>query len=151
MKIIKLLAASVMLCISLVSFAQNRNVSARLVDGTTGEALGFATVSLTPEGENKPYKYVLSTDSGEVLLEKVRKGKFSFKVELLGYKTYTRTIEVGDNGAKLGVIEVAQDSKQLNAAKISDVGNPITIKKDTLEYNATLFKTSDNDMLIDLL
>ena len=82
MKIIKLLAASVMLCISLVSFAQNRNVSARLVDGTTGEALGFATVSLTPEGENKPYKYVLSTDSGEVLLEKVRKGKFSFKVEL---------------------------------------------------------------------
>lgn len=151
MKIIKLLAASIMLCVSLVSFAQNRNVTARLVDGTTGEALGFATVSLTPEGESKPYKYVLSTDSGEVLLEKVRKGKFSFKVELLGYKTYTRTIEVGDNGAKLGVIEVAQDSKQLNAAKISDVGNPITIKKDTLEYNATLFKTSDNDMLIDLL
>ncbi|MBQ2113037.1 MAG: outer membrane beta-barrel protein, partial [Bacteroidales bacterium] len=38
-----------------------------------------------------------------------------------------------------------------DAANVSAVGNPIIVKKDTIEYNASSFKTSDNDMLEDLL
>ena len=43
------------------------------------------------------------------------------------------------------------DAEVLDAAKVTDVGNPIIIKKDTVEYNASSFKTSDNDMLEELL
>ena len=41
--------------------------------------------------------------------------------------------------------------QQLEASKVSAVGNPIVIKKDTIEYNASSFKVSDNDMLEQLL
>lgn len=43
------------------------------------------------------------------------------------------------------------DKQVLDAASVSATGNPIVIKKDTIEYNATSFKTTDNDMLEDLL
>ena len=43
------------------------------------------------------------------------------------------------------------DTKMLDAASVSAVGNSIIIKKDTIEYNASSFKTVDNDVLEDLL
>ena len=46
---------------------------------------------------------------------------------------------------------MVEDAVALDAAKVSAVGNPIIIKKDTIEYNASSFKTSDNDMLENLL
>ena len=47
------------------SFAQDQNVvKGILIDDSTGEALGFATVSLTKDGQSKPAKYTLSDDKG---------------------------------------------------------------------------------------
>jgi hypothetical protein len=46
---------------------------------------------------------------------------------------------------------MAEDVKVLDAASVTAVGNPIVVKKDTVEYNASSFKTNDNDMLEDLL
>ena len=51
----------------------------------------------------------------------------------------------------LGEIRMKLDREQLDAASVSAVGNPIIIKKDTIEYNASSFKTTDNDVLEDLL
>ena len=133
--------------------AQSRGtVKAVLKDATTGEALSFATVSLTREGETKHYRYALSADDGSVTIEKVSAGKFILKAELLGYKPYTKSMQIksGEN-LDLGVLEVEQDRQVLEAASITAAGNPIIMKKDTIEYNATSFKTTDNDMLEDLL
>ena len=51
----------------------------------------------------------------------------------------------------LGVLKMSEDAEVLDAANVSAVGNPIIVKKDTIEYNASSFKTSENDMLEDLL
>jgi len=128
-----------------------RTVKALLLDATTGEPVQFATVSLTKPGAKSPANYVLSDDKGNVNLTRVAKGDYVFKVELLGYETYTRDISTTGGLLDLGVIKVEQDKEMLEAASVSAAGNPIIVKKDTIEYNATSFKTTDNDMLIDLL
>ena len=129
--------------------AQNK-LTATLQDSESGEPLAFATVSLTREGAKNAYKYVLSGDDGKVAFEGVRSAKYVFRAELLGYKPFSKVINV-EKDLDLGVLKVAPDAVQLQGAMVSDVGNPIIIKKDTIEYNASSFKTTDNDVLEDLL
>ena len=128
--------------------AQNHKITLQLQDDVTGEPVGFATVSLT--GEKGQPKYTLSDGDGNAVLEKVRSGKYTLKAEIMGYKTYEQTIELKEN-LNLGVIKMSLDREVLDAASVTATGNPIIIKKDTVEYNASSFKISDDNMLVDLL
>ncbi len=125
-------------------------ISAELLDSSNGEPIPFATVSVSKEGAKKPDYYDLSTESGHVTIRKVRNGNYVFRAELLGYKAYEKKIKVEGN-LDLGKVKLDPDKQMLDAASVSAVGNPIVVKKDTLEYNATSFKTTENDMLEDLL
>ena len=128
--------------------AQSHKVTVTLQDAVSGEPVGFATVSLTPEKGNA--KYALTDHEGHGVVEKVRDGKYTFKAEIMGYKSYSSQVEV-KGATNLGVIKMELDQEVLDAASVSAVGNPIVIKKDTVEYNASSFKISDDNMLVDLL
>jgi len=148
----RIISVIVMVLVSFAVFAQNgKSVSITLIDATTGEGLPFATVSITPAGAEKASKYVLTNDKGAAKLEGVKKGSYTLKGELLGYKTLTKEISVEDKDIALGDVKVEVDSEVLDAASVSAVGNPIVVKKDTVEYNASSFRTTDNDVLEDLL
>lgn len=139
-----------MLAISFAATAQTRTITVVLQDSSTGEAVGYATVSLAKQGSTSAFKYALSDDKGKATIEKVPAGSYVFKAELLGYKTFSKEITLKES-LNLGVIKMDPDKQVLDAASVSATGNPIVIKKDTIEYNATSFKTTDNDMLEDLL
>ena len=151
MKVLKsLLLVLSLLFVGVGASAQNK-ISAALVDASSGEPLGYVTVSLYKSGQEKPLKYALSDEKGKVTIESVSKGEYSFKAELLGYKPYTVTVKMESASKDLGTIKMTLDSEQLDAASVSAVGNPIIVKKDTIEFNASSFKTTDNDVLEDLL
>ena len=135
------------------SFAQDQNVvKGILIDDSTGEALGFATVSLTKDGQSKPAKYTLSDDKGSFSMSSVRNGSYAIVAELLGYEPYSAQLKVENNKSiDLGEIRMKVDKEQLEAAEVSAVGNPVIVKKDTIEYNAGSFLSTDNDNLVDLL
>ncbi len=140
-----------LMIISLAASAQGSfTVKLKLVDSKTSEPVGFATASLTVKGEKSAVKYVLTDSEGAAALTKVRKGTYVLRAELMGYKTYEQEVTV-DKNINLGEIKMKEDIEVLEAAKVSDVGNPIVVKKDTIEYTASSFKTSDNDMLEQLL
>ena len=133
------------------AFAQSiYSVKLHLTDDKTSEPVAFATASVTVKGEKSPFKYTLTDDKGDATLTKLKKGTYILRAELMGYKTHTQEIIVEKN-IDLGVIRMKEDTQVLDAAKVTDVGNPIIIKKDTVEYNASSFKTSENDMLEQLL
>lgn len=138
------------LCATSVSAQVTYSVRARLVDDKTGAPVAFATASLTPEGAKAALKYALTDDKGAVNITKVTKGKYVFKAEIMGYKIIERKIDVVKS-LNLGELRMVEDAEVLDAAKVSAVGNPIVVKKDTIEYTASSFKTSDNDMLENLL
>jgi hypothetical protein len=144
----RLLAALAGLLTALSLSAQNYKISLTLQDASNGEPVGFATVSATPE-KGQP-KYTLTDAKGKAVLEKVRAGKYTIKAEILGYKPSEQVVEVKAD-TDLGTIKMALDQEVLDAASVSAVGNPIIIKKDTVEYNASSFKISDDNMLEDLL
>lgn len=145
-----ILSAALMMVVFSASAQNSFTVSMKLSDAKTDAPVGFATASVTVKGEKSPVKYVLADSNGKAVLQKVRKGTYVLRAELMGYVTYEQEIKVEGN-LDLGVIKMKEDVKLLDAASVSAVGNPIIVKKDTVEYNASSFKTSDNDMLEDLL
>lgn len=133
------------------AFAQKYTVTAKLVDVTNSEALAFATASLTAEKSEEPLAYALSDDNGNVSIPDVKPGKYVFKAEILGYKTVKKNIEIKASDVNLGTLKLDVDYRQLDAATISAKGNPIQMKRDTIEFTASTYKTTDNDVLEDLI
>jgi len=144
----RLLAVIATLLVAGTVFAQNFKLTLKLEDASTGDPVGFATVSVTPE--KGQVKYALTDHEGNAVLEKVHPGKYTLRAELLGYKNHEQSIEVKSN-MNLGVVKMEVDRQTLDAASVTATGNPIIIKKDTIEYNASSFKISDDNMLVDLL
>ena len=148
---LRFLLSVIAIFVGLTASAQaSFTVKVKLVDAKTSEPVSFATASLTVKGETTASKYVLTDADGAASLTKVKKGTYIFKAELMGYVTYQQELVVEKN-LDLGVIKMDEDVKVLDAASVSAVGNPIVVKKDTIEYSASSFKTSDNDMLEELL
>ena len=51
----------------------------------------------------------------------------------------------------MGTVRLKADEQFLEAAVINDVGNPIIVKQDTIEFNASSYRVGSNAMLRDLL
>ena len=154
-RVVRLLNKSVVflavMLAGLTAYAQGSyTVKLKLVDAKTSEPVSFATTSLTVKGESSAAKYVLTDAEGLASLAKVKKGTYILKAELMGYKTHEQELSV-DKNIDLGDVKMEEDVEVLDAASVSAVGNPIVVKKDTIEYSASSFKTSDNDMLEELL
>ena len=139
------------LLFSFTAFAQSTfSVKFKLVDAKTSEPVGYATASVTVKGAETATRFVMTDEKGVADLAKISKGTYVVKAELMGYQTFEQEIVV-DKNIDLGEIKFSEDVTVLDAASVSAVGNPIIVKKDTIEYSAASFKTSDNDMLEELL
>ena len=130
--------------------AQNYNLKIKLVDKATKEPVGYATVALTPDGKTEVLKYTQSDDQGAAEIKGIPAGKYKVAAILMGYDNYEEVITINKN-TDLGTKEMNVQANFLKGATVSDVGNPITVKKDTISHNVTLIKSGDNDMLEDLL
>lgn len=139
--------------LSVGAFAQSRtfNVKAVVKDGSSSENLSFVTVVIARPGADKPTAYALSGEDGSLLIEAIRPGKYILKAELLGYKTFEIEFELKDKDVDLGELKLRPSEEQLSAATVSAVGNPIQMKSDTISFTASSVKTTENDMLEDLL
>lgn len=143
---------ALMLAVPASAQKNQATVTVTLKDATSGEPISYATVSLTTKSNSKTYKYTLSDEKGVATMENVKSGTYILKAEMMGLQTFEKEVTVKDGvSVNMGVAEMKIDQQLLDAASVVAVGNPIIIKKDTIEYNASSFKTTENDMLEDLL
>ncbi|MBO4923165.1 MAG: carboxypeptidase regulatory-like domain-containing protein [Bacteroidales bacterium] len=141
---------SMMLAAS-ASAQSTHSVSVTLIDASNNEPVSYATVSVTPKGSSDPAKYTLTGEKGTATLSGVKDGTYVFAAEMMGYIKYEKEITVKGENVSIGDVKLELDREMLEAASVTDVGAPVTIKKDTIEYNAAAFKTTENDVLEDLL
>ncbi len=157
MKFIKfslLTFAAIIISTALLSAQADKDFKLRviLIDSISQSPIEFATISVTPAGKTEAYKYALSDAAGKAEIAGIPKGSYTFKVEFISYKTYSKEIVFGtDKVMDLGKVNLQEKANILEAVVVSAQGNPIVVKKDTIEYNAASFKTTDSDMLEQLL
>ena len=126
-------------------------IKTTVLDSLTSEPIGFASVYVIPSKDTTITNFTLTDAKGEAKLEEVPYGSYVFHVEMMGYKPYVRERYFRDSQVDMGIVRMQVDENFLEAAVVSDVGNPIVVKKDTVEFNASSFRVGSNAMLRDLL
>ena len=126
-------------------------VSGSVVDSLTNEPVAYASFYVIPAKDTTISNFTLTDAEGKATLEDVPYGNYIFRVEMLGFKPYVKEKYFRDREVDMGTIKLQVDEKYLEAAVVKDVGNPIVIKKDTVEFNASSFQVGTNAMLKDLL
>ena len=137
----------------MLSRNQNVKVKLNLKDSKTEEPVAWASVYLIPENDTTITHFALSDTKGDVELKEVPVGRYELNAEMIGYHPYKKVCNIKHNweGFDLGVIKMEENAEFIDAASISAVGNAITVKQDTIEYNASSFKVGEGAMLEDLL
>ena len=126
-------------------------IRASVVDSLTNEPVAFASVYVIPSKDTVITNFTLTDAKGEATLDEVPLGSYVFHVEMMGYKPFVKERYFRDAEVDMGTIRLQVDEHFLQAATITDVGNPIVVKQDTVEFNASSFRVGANAMLKDLL
>jgi hypothetical protein len=127
------------------------NIKTVVLDSLSNEPVPFASVYVIPVKDTTITNFTLTNAEGEATLEEVPYGNYVFHIEMMGYKPFIKERYFRQEEVDLGTILLQQDEQFLQAATITDVGNPIVVKRDTVEFNASSFRVGANAMLKDLL
>jgi Outer membrane protein beta-barrel family len=148
-----LLLLAIVSCITIVSHSQG-TVKGRIVDSATVAPLGYATVTVFKAADTAIITYRLSTPEGDfkvtgIPLDVNCRAVISFS----GYSVYRKEfiIPAGQTITDLGTIRLVTDAKSLDEVLVIAERPPVIIKKDTIEFNASAFKTLPNALVEDLL
>ena len=145
------LFAGHILCAQTQSASRGPQLKVVVLDSLTQNPIEFATLSATPEGAEKPSKYGLTDAKGAVTLTGLKPGNYTIRFEYMGYKTKNVPFQIAKGINEINPLYVSEEVNMLNAVVVSDVGNQMQVRKDTIEYNASSFKVNDSDMLEELL
>lgn len=130
-------------------------VRVSVVDSSTGVPVEYVTVYLSRQGDSTITNFALADADGHVVIEDVVQGKYELNAELVGYLPFKKQVDIRlsdfESEKNLGRILMEQSREFLEAATVSAAGNPVVIKKDTVVFNASSYKTVENAMLADLL
>ncbi|MFC0606051.1 outer membrane beta-barrel protein [Winogradskyella pulchriflava] len=148
----KLLLVFVILFAIQSSFSQEKSfeITGTLKAEDTNFPLESATVYLERVKDSTIVTYTISDKDGKFKLESSTYDKsLNFYVSYVGYQTYFKQIAIDKETIDLSTISLQLDN-QLDEVLIKSTA-PITIKKDTLEFNVKSFKTQKDANVEDLL
>ena len=149
------LSILLLLCVLCASQAQAAStINGMLVDARDTTALIAATVKLLKAGRDSTYVDGVVTDTKGIFnLKGVKPGHYIIKCSYLGYDNATRRVTVGTDGrdVNVGLIALDMSGKMLDEVVVQGVKTPITVKEDTIEYNADTYKTQANAVVEDVL
>jgi len=110
-----------------------------------------ATVYVERVKDSSLVTYTISDQNGKFKLEgKTSDSSLRFYASYVGASTYTKVIPIGDGIINLNTISLDDESSLLNEVVVISK-SPIRVKKDTLEFNVSSFKTKKDANVEDLL
>lgn len=139
--------------IVLSSQAQDFSISGKLIDSQTKAPLEAATVFAETVKDSSLITYTITDKSGDFALKsKFGQDKLSLYVSFIGYESYSKTIDLTQGrDIVLGEIPLQVQIETLGDVIVNARSAPVTIKKDTLEFNVASFKTKKDATVEDLL
>jgi len=136
-----------------LSSGQNKtfSISGTIIAGDTKAPLESATIYLERLKDSSLITYTISDKNGKFLLENsTYDAALNLYVSYVGYKTFYKKITINEREIFLNDVLLAIDDNALDEVLIK-TSPPVTIKKDTLEFNVKSFKTKKDATVEDLL
>jgi len=126
----------------------------KITDSATAKPLGYATVTIFKAADTTIITYRLSTPDGDFKVPGIPFGvNCRVVISYSGYSIYRKefTITASQTTLDIGSIPLPTDAKTLDEILVYAERPPVIMKKDTIEFNASAFKTLPNALVEDLL
>lgn len=134
--------------------AQSHTIQGRVVNQDNGELLEMTTIRLfsyTPDGKDSTLVHGVQTDMNGAFFLKAPDGKYSLIVSNVGYFSKKVPVHVAGKDVNLKSIALKEDVQTLGEVQVRGTAAEMTVRGDTLEYNAAAYKVNENAMVEDLL
>ena len=122
-----------------------------VTEADSGEPVQMATVYIVPAGDTLVTAFTFTDKKGIASLKDFPAGKYIVNVQLLGFKPYAQEFTCEPQIVRTIPVALEENIEELEGASITEMGDLVTVKGDTLIYNATSFRTASNANLGDLL
>lgn len=133
-------------------FGQKYDISGVIKD-EADNPLESATVFIQALEDSTVIDYTITKDDGRFEMKgSTNEEKVRFLISYVGFEDFAREISIKDgNFDSLKNIVLKEASSTLDEITLQGSAPPIRIKKDTVEFNVSSFKTKDNANMEDLL
>lgn len=128
---------------------QQKDIEFRILDSCNAAPVSFASAYL--KKDTLITNYYISDDNGAVRFANVSKGRYTLVVEALGYRPCSMDFTMNNVIPIPPVLYLTQKSDMLDAAVVTAYSNLVEYRKDTLVYNASVYRFAGNATLEDLL
>ena len=134
--------------------AQNFTISGKLQDDETKLAVQGATIQLKSKSDSTFSQTSFSDSAGRFRFTDLQRDSFTIRFTSVGYAILTKTVRIDSTGPEikdLGIIIFPKSAKELAGVTVVGRTPPAQQKGDTLQFNASEFKTNPDASSEDLV
>ena len=119
----------------------------------TTELIGATVKLLMANKDSTMVKGTITDENGVFNIKGVKAGRYLLRFSYTGYNDMIKHVTVGEDGrdVNIGVVKMDLNTKIIDEIVVVGVKSPITVKEDTIEFNADTYKTQANAVVEDLL
>lgn len=122
-------------------------LSGSVVD-TTGKAISEANIQLISGTDTLR---TTSNKDGAFNFRDIKSSKITLGISIIGYQRYSALYELKEKTTSLAPVALKNAGEMLKEVVIRPQPQPIRIKKDTIEYDASAYNVMENDRVSELL
>ncbi len=148
----KIFTLVTLLFLSTAAMAQTvGTVKGKLLDSTNKQSLKDASVTVLDARDSTLEVFGLAKGDGSFSITNITFGKMIIQVKFQGYDTYTTIVTFSKEKPTLDLGNIYMKTSANMLEGVTVQASPIQMKKDTVEFNASAFKTKPNAVAEDLL
>ncbi len=152
----KLFSTSIIILLScfpvLAQTSIRGSVKGTVIDSATNQPLEFISVTVKSLADSFVVQTTATNKTGEFLVKGISTGSYELWLSFIGYQTRKIPFAITEQrkDTDLGTITY-REGLSISEVLIQGEPAPIIVKRDTVEYNASSFKTQPNDNAEELL
>jgi hypothetical protein len=134
--------------------AQNFTISGKLQDDETKLAVQGATIQLKSKSDSNFSQTSFSDSAGRFRFTELKRDSFTISFTSVGYASLTKTVRIDSADPEikdLGIVIFPKSAKELAGVTVVGKTPPAQQKGDTLQFNASEFKTNPDASSEDLV
>ncbi|NDV47364.1 hypothetical protein D0T49_09935 [Paludibacter sp. 221] len=140
---------SLFVCI-LFAVAQH-SIQSRVFDEKNGQPLEMVTIQLFNSSDSSFVNGAQTDVKGSFILNNIKAGRYYLLVTSIGYHEYKTNVSMENKNIVLKNIQLKENAQLLSEIEVKGTAAQMVVRGDTLEYNATAFKTAENAVVEDLI
>lgn len=126
-------------------------IQGKLYDTLYKETLAEATVTVLHAKDSSVVAFVLANNKGEFQIKDIDTGTYRLMVTYQGYQPYFKRFTITADSLLIAFGTINMEKKNTTLDEVIVEGPPIQVKKDTVEFRASAFRTKPNATAEDLL